>query len=299
MRISEAQVGDAVRASVRKLVAEDRMERARMREELIGELRSRMVRCKNINEDVMRKYYGIKANMCRPIRIDEKITLDRVINKHGDNGYVSISANRSENDDETNAARTRSLLSDIKKSGYAYLPTYGGYRAPDGSEVGDYEPSFLVFNYDKSGEELDFDRLRQLAIDWCGKYNQDCVMVKAPQEAPIYLDRDGMKVNSSESDKVFKNDPNQEYFTSLKDKPEVDSEINGKLMGKYKTYCHRNNIPVTREGFEEWKEDHLTDIDSIGRRFTNDIQFECYINPIPQNLNEMRMRGNEIYPWSF
>jgi len=268
------------------------------KEDLREYLRTKMQRCRSIDEDVMRKYYGIDSNMCRPIRLDERISLDRIINKHGSNGYISISASRSAEDDATNARNTQRLISDIRQSGYSFLPTYGGYRSKSGEEIGDYEPSFLVFNYNREGENLDFDNLYQLAIEWCGKYNQDSVMIKAPNIPSIYVNRYGEKVNKRESNRVFKNDPKQQYFTSLKDKTAVEKEIDATLMGKYKSYCHKNNYPVNQKGFEVWKQTHLNDVEKIGRRFTNDIQFECYINPIPQNLNEMMRRGSEIYLWS-
>lgn len=35
------------------------------------------------NEDVMRRFYDIKENKNKPVRIDE-ITLDRILTKHGD-----------------------------------------------------------------------------------------------------------------------------------------------------------------------------------------------------------------------
>jgi len=278
--------------------AEVHFNELKQREFLHEYLRTKMQRCRDMDEDVMRKYYGIESNMCKPIRLDEHINLDRIINKHGSNGYISISASRSEEDDATNVRNTQRLLSDIRQSGYSFLPTYGGYRSKDGEELGDYEPSFLVFNYNENGTGLNFDDLYQLAIEWCGKYDQDCVMIKAPNTPPIYVNKYGVKVNKRESNRVFKNDPKQQYFTSLKDKAAVEREIDATLMGKYKSYCHRNNRPINLKDFEVWKQSHLNDVKKIGRRFTNDIQFECYINPIPQNLNEMMRRGNEIYLWS-
>lgn len=248
-------------------------------------------------EDVMKRFYGIMSNKNKPVQIDE-VTLDRVINKHGQNGLINISANRSDEPQEVNDKNTRELISDLQKSGYSYLPTYGGYRGKNGIED-DYEPSFVVFNYTENGEQRDFDELKQFGIELCKKYNQDSVLIKAPQESPIYMNGDGIKVNRKESDKVWKNDPKQEYFTSFKDKGEVNKEIEQKLKGKYKTYCHRNNIQPTKAGFEKFYIEHLNDISSIGKRYTYDIVFnECYVNPMPCQLTERMRRKGEIMIWN-
>lgn len=253
-------------------------------------------RAETLKEDVMNRFYGIVSNHNKPVRIDE-VTLDRVLQKHGDNGMINISANRSDMPQERNDAQTKALISDLQKSGYSFLPTYGGYRGTNGVED-DYEPSFVVFNYGTNGQPRNFDELKEFALQLCGKYDQDSVLVKAPNQAAIYLDRNGNKVNSRESEKTWKNDPKQEFFTSFKSKEDVDKEIRAKLMGKYKTYCHQNNIPVTNDGFENYYQEHLNDIDNIGKRYTYDIQFgECYVNPMPCQLSERMRRKGEIMIW--
>lgn len=250
----------------------------------------------NINEDVMAKYYGIYSNKNKPVLV-EGITLDRIIKKHGNNGLIGISANRSDMPQERNVIKTKELINDIRRSGFSYLPTYRGYRSTNGVED-DYEPSFLVFNYSDDGKERNFEELKNLALLWCGKYEQHSVLVKAPNENPIYLDKEGNKVNSHESNKVWKNDPSKPFFTSLKPKDKVDKEIMEKLMGKYKTFCHKNNIPITKDGFSKYYNEHLKDIDTIGKRFSYDITFdECYVNPMPCQLNERMQRINEIMIW--
>ena len=247
------------------------------------------------DEDVMKRYYGIESNHNKPVRIDE-VTLNRVLDKHGDNGMINISANRSDSPKDVNDKNTQSLINDLKRSGYSYLPVYGGYRGTDGVED-DYEPSFVVFNYDVNGHVKNFSELQTFAIELCGKYDQDSVLIKAPGKAPIYLDRNGNKANERESNKVLKNDPKQAYFTSMKSKDEVDDEVRNKLMGKYKSYCHQNNLPVTKDGFEKFYNEHLNDVDSVGGRYTYDIAFECYVNPMPCHLTERMKRKGEIMVW--
>lgn len=251
----------------------------------------------NENEQVMKRFYNIPTNKNKPILI-EKVTLDRILQKHGSNGMINISANRSDKPKEYNDQKTSSLIQDIKDSGFSYLPTYGGYRDKEKGIEDDYEPSFVVFNYDaKTGKPRDFQELYRHAVEWCAKYEQHSVLIKAPNKAPIYVNGNGEKVNSTESNTYWKNDPKQEFFTSFKSKEEVDKEIREKLMGRYKSYCHKNNIPITKDGFEEYYKEHLNDIDSIGRRYTYDINFECYINPMPLQLTERLSRYGEIMIW--
>lgn len=253
-------------------------------------------RAENLNEDVMNRFYGICSNRNRPVRIDET-TLDRIINKHGDNGLVCVSAWRSDMSKERNEEKTKMIIADLNRFGYSYLPTYGGYKGTDGV-TDEYEPSFYVFNHLPDGKTGDFGELRAFAIEMCNKYEQNSVLIKAPGQPPIYVNGNGDKVNKRESNKVIKNDPNQFAFTSLKSKEEVDKEVRAKLMGRYKTYCHRNNVPVTKDGFEKYYSEHLNDIDFVGKRFSYDITFgECYVNPMPCQITERLMRNCEVMVW--
>ena len=294
---TEAQVADIAK----QIKAEELNERSiNTKRKVISERKEQFRRlhekASTENEDVMNRYYNIPTNQNKPVRIDET-TLDRILKKHGKNGLINISANRSDMPQEDNIVNTKSLISDLKNSGYSYLTTYGGYRGKDGVED-DYEPSFIVFNYTTNGEKRDFEELRRFAIHLCGKYNQDSVLIKAPNVNPIYVDRNGQKVNKTESDIVWKNDPKQEYFTSLKSQNEVDEEIRNKLMGKYKTYCHKNNIPLTKSGFENFYNTHLNDIETIGKRYPYDIRFEGrYVNPMPCTRTERMKRKGEIMIW--
>lgn len=187
-----------------------------IKEEVKRQILDKSSKATNIKEDVMSRFFGIKSNGHKPMMV-EHITIDRIMNKHGKNGFVIVSANRSDRQEDENLRNTQSLIADIKASGFSYLPTYGGYRGSDGVED-DYEPSFIVFNYDENGRPQDFNVLRKFAIDICGKYQQDSVLIKDPENPPIYVDNKGEKVNSTESDAYWENDPAKEYFTSMKPK---------------------------------------------------------------------------------
>jgi len=169
------------------------------------------------------------------------------IQKHGQDGFVVISANRSNvtssnpSNDLTNSylnwckkkqlkpteksevefLKTRNakaddaLLKDIRSKGYSYSMTYGGYHGSD--EIADsYEPSFVVYNHKKSGEVSDWNELFAFAISACKKFHQDSVYVQAPNEAPNYYDANGHVVNTKSSKNFKLNRDNEEFYTTTK-----------------------------------------------------------------------------------
>lgn len=218
---------------------------------------------KTESSNVMKRFYGIKSNGHKPIMI-EHITLDRIVKKHGSNGYIIVSGNRSDKSQEINDLSTQSLCKQIKTSGYSFLPVLG-YRGVNGVED-DYEPSFIVFNYNTNGESQNFDTLYQLGLKWCADYDQESITVKSPDAPPMHINREGEKINDTESYDYWKNDARRKYFTSM--------------------------IPKDK-----------TQSDKPSRRFTLDIGYngddglvhEClFVNPSPCTLNERMRRGNEI-----
>ena len=155
-------------------------------------------------------------------KIDKKVvketSLNRLLTKHTDNGYVMISACRhdwSEDHDENkemNNIKTKELKSDISSAGYQYIPVQGGFIEDDGTEV--VEQSFIIVNYkNRSNETADFDELKKLAISLCGKYNQDSVLVVAPGAKPQYLTRSG-DVDMEFNDVSIRNNT-EKYFTRI------------------------------------------------------------------------------------
>ena len=134
-------------------------------------------------------------------KIDEKkvvkeTSLNRLLNKHTDNGYVMISACRHDwsedplKNREMNNIKTKELKSDISAAGYQYIPVQGGFIEDDGTEV--VKQSFIIVNYkNRSNDTGDFNELKELAISLCGKYNQDSVLVVSPVAKPQYITRTG------------------------------------------------------------------------------------------------------------
>ena len=156
------------------------------------------------------------------MKIVNEIGLNRLFNKHTENGYVMVSACRhdwSEDDEienrEINNIKTDELKDGIQKSGYQYIPVQGGFIEDDGTEV--VEKSFIIVNFrNKSGKgELagDFSNLKDLAISLCGKYNQDSVLVVAPGAKPQYITRTG-DVDMEFNDVSIRNNA-EKYFTRI------------------------------------------------------------------------------------
>ena len=143
---------------------------------------------KNANEDVMKRYWNID-NQSAPVLI-EKITIDRLMQKHGNNGFVIISANRSDKPEERNVKATQNLIQDLKNSNFAYLPTYGGYHGTD-NVMDVFEPNFTVFNYSQNGNPTNWEDLHKFALDMCAKYEQDSVYINEPGKAPEYQNANG------------------------------------------------------------------------------------------------------------
>lgn len=244
---------------------------------------------------VMERYYGILSNGQSPVML-ENLNTGSLFKRHGEHGFGIITANRSNEDSEYNERRTKELIADLKKSGYRYLPVYGGYVGSDGVED-DYEPSFVVFPYStKSNEFTDFEPFKDFLIELCGKYVQDSVLITAPDDDPKYFDALGHQVNKSSSKNLTLNDPTQMFFTSFKNKDAVDAEIAAKLKPLYRKYV-KDHPEVSFDAFKKFSKDKIK---SIGRRFTMDIQFEesyrLFLNPNPATLNEKmrRIKSGEI-----
>lgn len=256
--VSTKDLNEIVTKAVKSVLSEiEKKEIEKEWKEKHEELRNRLIEARDDNEKVMNRYYGITTNPYRPILI-EKVTLDRILNKHGDNGYVIVSANRSDLSQDRNDEKTRQLINDINQSGYSYLPVYGGYRNTENGVEDSYEPSFIIFNYTTNGQKLNFTNLEKFAIAICEKYDQHSVLIKSPSLPPVWKNKSGVVVSKQSSNKAWKNDPTKEYFTSMIPKDKVNPN-------------------------------------KISRRFSLDI--ECYTNPIPCNLNEERQRKGEIMLW--
>jgi hypothetical protein len=222
-----------------------------------------------------------------------KLNLDRLLKKHGGNGFAIISAckNPEEYPDWNNEKKSAELEKAIQDAGYSYTTAWGGYEGIDNDSYNaSYEKSFIVYNYvshdnwhqDKQAGGI--GELRNFAVTMCKRFEQESVYFKAPNEAPVWLDENGNVVSKRSSEKVWKNDPNMPYFTSLKGEKGVEGELREKWKHIYKVILNYGNKPYKEEEFEKFFQEHkgersFTDekgkvwnIDSIGRRYTADIE---------------------------
>ncbi|MDE5889032.1 MAG: hypothetical protein K2H20_03335 [Bacilli bacterium] len=185
-------------------------------------------------------------------RLDEA-NLNRLM-WHGRHGFIIISANRSSisapwnesidltdeytkwleanhfDDDESkqeqwltirNKEAEKSLLNDIKNSGYAFTKVFGGYhpQTQGGQDAIDsYEPSFVVYNHARShsNDFRNWEDLKEFGLELCKKYKQDSVYIQAPNEAPVYMSADGSISSAKSSDNFKFNRDDEEYYTTTK-----------------------------------------------------------------------------------
>lgn len=211
---------------------------------------------------LMHLYYGINSNGKEPQALKEE-TLNRILDKHGKNGFVVLSANRTDGitTRQENNENTRALIADIRaeKEHYSYLPVYGGYVGTDGV-VDSYEPSFIVFNYNRKGEPTDFENLKSFAISMCGKYNQNSVLIVPPNQEAFYINSNGVVVGKQNGNTIL-NDPTQQYFTSLVKTRNLDADNPDRL--------------------KRWTYD---------MEFFEGKQWNLFANPDKCTLNEQRQR---------
>ena len=184
----------------------------------------------NVVTNFLNEYRESTRNKGELVSINEN-NIKRIIATHSDNGYIVVSPCRGGNDfgikpessqqesdklAHINKDRVKSMISDIKQSGFSYTPTYGGFIENLGTddETTVYERSFIVYNKDKMGNNKDFSELFNFGLSMCRKYNQDSFLVQAPGENPKYVKQDGTVDFEFNGGKVF-NDISQPYFTDL------------------------------------------------------------------------------------
>ena len=161
------------------------------------------------------------------MRVNET-TLNRLLNKHTDSGYVMVSACRNDwvshdEDDsagcrknqEMNNRKTDELKQDIYDTGFQYIPVKGGF-IEQSTGVPKEEDSFIIVNYKRRSNvpEKNMNELKEIAIDLCGKYNQDSVLIVEPGKKPAYVKRDG-SVDFEFGGSFTVRDAAQQFFTRL------------------------------------------------------------------------------------
>ena len=142
--------------------------------------------------------------------------------KHSDAGYIIISAFRDGDIDpdqyKINKKNSKELKDLIKKSGYSFVPIWGGFEETDkqGNKQTVKQRSFIVFNFKKNNKMSDSEELKKLGQEWCKKFNQESFLWK--EEGQLgkahYVDLNG-KIEMS-FNAVTPTDASDIYFSSLK-----------------------------------------------------------------------------------
>lgn len=155
-------------------------------------------------------------------------TINRLLNKHTDSGYVMVSACRNDwvphaegdatgekKNQEMNNRKTEELKQDIYDSGFQYIPVRGGF-IEQSTGIPKEEDSFIIVNYKRrtNRPEASMNELTEIAVDLCGKYNQDSVLVVEPGKNPTYYRRDG-SIDFEFNGSLTVRDNAQQFYTRL------------------------------------------------------------------------------------
>lgn len=151
------------------------------------------------------------------IAINEK-SLNRIIDKHGYNGYAIVSAYRHDKTPAENRKNHLALIDDVNKAGFAYMKMFGGFIEDIDTDnpVEVKEPVLFITNFKRGSVKPleNTDELKKLAMDLCVKYNQDSILFKDIDSEPMYIDKEG-NVDFQFSGNLSTNNTSEPYFTSI------------------------------------------------------------------------------------
>ncbi len=147
-------------------------------------------------------------------------TLKKLLTKHSNAGYIIITAFRGEYDYQENVKRNQKLKADIDKSGYSYIPVWGGFIETDvetGEQKEVKERSFVILNFERGSTNSfpDSEGLKKLGRVLSKKYDQESYLYKPQGEETkaFYITPTGkvdMTFNSATPTKAA-----DMYFTNL------------------------------------------------------------------------------------
>ena len=115
-----------------------------------------------------------------------------IINKESEKKFLEERNKECDND-------IYSYLRSIKNP-YNFTAIYGGYLEENGN-IGENEPSFIVFNNINISKDDRFynpgwNDLYERALNMCKEYKQDAVYIQAPGKNPVFVDKDGNRINT-------------------------------------------------------------------------------------------------------
>lgn len=201
-----------------------------------------------VKKNFLLETVNISQNNSSMIPLNE-ISVDRLLGKHYDAGFIIISASRNpeEASNHENNEKTKELANDIRNKGYSYMPVYGGFIENVGSdnEKEVYESSFLIFNFDRKGEQLDYKDLYDFGLELTNKYQQESFLSKEPGGSTKFITGDN-KVDGVFNGDIKINDLADKYFTSLVKTKNMDSDQDNRRDSRFSfTEAYINPRPVT------------------------------------------------------
>ena len=168
-----------------------------------------------VYKNFLKEIFNREANNS-PMPLLNEVTVNRLLGKHYDSAFVIVSASRPENTAQENNQLTKELFLKLKNNPYSYIPIFGQFITNKGSvnEQLFYEISFLILNFNKKGEELPFQDLKNFALEICSEFSPKTILVKSPDGNPKTLTRNG-EVDIEFSGSLVINDLTQAYLKSL------------------------------------------------------------------------------------
>lgn len=155
--------------------------------------------------------------------------------------------------EERNKACDTELYSYLKSRAnvFSFIPTYGGYQGQTG-ELSDIEPSFIIFNNLNPAKDKfsgGWQELLARGLRMCEYYKQDAIYVQAPGKHPVYMDKDGKKLDWFEFGGMTYNRRGA-YYTSSKrklDGPKTFTALNLKEMMAFRNRSPKGLLDAMRQ----------------------------------------------------
>ena len=174
-------------------------------------------------------------------RLLSETSFSRIVTDYGERGYIIITSDRSceaernlppgkqcseeeiAEQSEVNNSNMSELQSEIRASGYGYIPTHGGYKEdlidPEtgaASKVDTESPENSLVVVARPDTGRDHESLKEFGMSLAGRYNQDSFFYKPPNEidtSAYYIKADG-SVDMTFSDFTI-NDLQQQFYTQM------------------------------------------------------------------------------------
>ena len=157
-----------------------------------------------------------------------EVAFHRIFDKYFQLGFIAISANRSceaekgvdecspeevVEQEKQNRKNFVALKSDVRKSGYGFVPVRGGYqeKLDDGTRIQVEEPSLIIPDM-----KQDSASIKELGVKLCRKFNQDSFLWKPPtseDNKAYFIDQQGQIDMSFDDVKI--NDLEQMFYSYL------------------------------------------------------------------------------------